>query len=210
MDIKLFKEQFDQILANYVEKKITQATQLLGDKRLNSFVEYIHSFIFAGGKRIRPYCVRAMYIGFGGKQEQEMLEFAMVFELFHTFALIHDDIIDQADKRHNGATMHMFIADKIGHENFHIAEGQAMLIGDLLLAWVYELRNSHPRFSQQLLEEAKQNVHSMIEEVILGQMIDVDMMTGGEVTPELLEKKNTYKTASYTFVRPLLTGAILA
>lgn len=84
------------------------------------------------------------------------------------------------------------------------------MIGDLLLSWVYELGNKHHAFSEQLLQEARQNVHSMIEEVILGQMIDVDMMTGELASQEMIEKKNKFKTGSYTFIRPMLTGAILA
>ena len=50
----------------------------------------------------------------------------------------------------------------------------------------------------------------MIEEVILWQMIDVDMMISGPASLSLIDKKNMYKTASYTFVRPMLTWAILA
>ena len=50
----------------------------------------------------------------------------------------------------------------------------------------------------------------MIEEVILGQMLDVDMTTGDESTEALLHKKTLYKSARYTFMRPMLTGAILA
>ena len=65
----------------------------------------------------------------------------MIFELLHTMALIHDDIIDQADKRHNVATIHHYIANQIGKENMHIAEGQAILFGDLVLSRVYELQN---------------------------------------------------------------------
>jgi hypothetical protein len=39
------------------------------------------------------------------------------------------------------------------------------------------------------LEEARANVHSMIEEVILGQMIDVDMMASGPASLDLIDKK---------------------
>jgi geranylgeranyl pyrophosphate synthase len=45
----------------------------------------------------------------------------------------------------------------------------------------------------------------MIEEVILGQMIDVNMMVSGPASLEMIDKKNMYKTASYTFIRPMLT-----
>lgn len=57
---------------------------------------------------------------------------------------------------------------------------------------------------------AKQNIQDMIQDCILGQMIDVNMMSSGPAKIELIDKKNMYKTASYTFVRPMLTGAILA
>jgi len=50
----------------------------------------------------------------------------------------------------------------------------------------------------------------MIEEVILWQMIDVDMMISEPASLSLIDKKNMYKTASYTFTRPMLTWAILA
>jgi geranylgeranyl pyrophosphate synthase len=57
-------------------------------------------------------------------------------------ALIHDDIIDEADKRHNASTMHMYIESllKEAENRHHVAEGQAILVGDLILSWVYELR----------------------------------------------------------------------
>jgi geranylgeranyl pyrophosphate synthase len=84
-------------------------------------------------------------------------------------ALIHDDIIDQAGKRHNALTVHAYIGtllDTNPHAQ-HIAEGQAILLGDLLLSWVYELRYKQHDFPENLLREARENVHNMIEEVIL-------------------------------------------
>lgn len=50
----------------------------------------------------------------------------------------------------------------------------------------------------------------MIQEVILGQMMDLDLSTSGLGTKEDLERKNLYKTARYSFVRPLVAGAQLA
>jgi geranylgeranyl pyrophosphate synthase len=84
-------------------------------------------------------------------------------------ALIHDDIIDKADKRHNALTVHSYIQTLLNENPNapHIAEGQAILIGDLLLSRVYELRFKDHEFDEKLLFDARQNVHSMIEEVIL-------------------------------------------
>lgn len=210
MDIKAFKEVFDPKLDAYIDQKISQAQTLLDNNDLNSYLQYVKPFVFSGGKRIRPYCLRLLYKWFGGQQDEDILQFAIVFELLHTMALIHDDIIDQSDKRHNVSTMHKYITDALWVWNNKVAEWQAMLIWDLLLSRVYELGNKHYHFSEQLIEDARKNVHAMIEEVILGQMIDVQMMTGKNTSKSMIEKKNIYKTASYTFTRPMLTGAILA
>ena len=212
MDLSSFKTTFDWILQTYVQGKIEQAQKLISDQKINSFIDYITTFIFSGGKRIRPYGLRITYTWFGGDNEKAILNFGIIFELLHSMALIHDDIIDQADKRHNAATMHSYIETLLGKNSNakHIAEGQAILLGDLLLSRVYELRYKQHDFQENLLWEARKNVHSMIEEVILWQMIDVDMMISWPASLSLIDKKNMYKTASYTFVRPMLTWAILA
>ncbi|MDD3262337.1 MAG: polyprenyl synthetase family protein [Candidatus Absconditabacteria bacterium] len=210
MDIKTFKEVFDPILRDYIDIKNNQAKELLNDQRINSYIDYIQNFIFSGGKRIRPYVMRLTYRGFGGKFDEDAMKFAIVFELLHSMALIHDDVIDQADKRHNIPSMHKYIATKLTDGRGRVGESQAILIGDLIFSRVYELSNKEHNFPSNLLTKARENLHSMIEEVILGQMIDVDMMAGDQAPYELIEKKCYYKTASYTFIRPMLCGAIFA
>ncbi len=212
MDLAEFKTTFDGIMQTYIDGKIQQTKKLVGDKKINTFVDYIQNFIFSGGKRIRPYVLRLIYMWFGWQDEKAILNFGIIFELFHSMALIHDDIIDQSTKRHNIPTLHSFIWEALDNEKHakHIAEWQAMLIGDLILAWVYELSYQSKIFSDKIYLAAKENVHSMIEEVILWQMIDVDMTVSWQASLDLIDKKNNYKTASYTFIRPMLTWAILA
>lgn len=212
MDLYSFKTTFDGILQTYVHDKIEQAHKIINDKKINTLIDYISTFIFSGGKRIRPYGLRVTYTWFGGENEKAILNFGIIFELLHSMALIHDDVIDQADKRHNALTVHAYIQTLLkGSPNAkRIAEGQSILLGDLLLSRVYELRYKQHDFPENLLWEARKNVHSMIEEVILWQMIDVDMMISGPAPLSLIDKKNMYKTASYTFIRPMLTWAILA
>ena len=212
MDLASFKTTFDGILQTYVQEKIAQAQKLINDKKINEFIDYISTFIFSGGKRIRPYWLRIMYKWFGWDNEKAILNFGIIFELLHSMALIHDDIIDQAEKRHNALTVHSYIQSLLaGNDNAkHIAEWQALLIGDLLLSRVYELQYKQHDFTEKVLAEARENVHAMIEEVILWQMIDVDMMISEPASLSLIDKKNMYKTASYTFTRPMLTWAILA
>jgi len=146
-------------------------------------------------------------MGLGGTKEKEIFHIGIIFELFHTMALIHDDIMDSADKRHNAMTMHAFIQTQLSAapNKQHVAQSQAILVGDLLLTWVYELWYKTQRSDELLLDKARINIHGMIEEVVLGQMLDVDMEVSGPASLELIDKKNRYKTASYTFVRPMIT-----
>jgi len=212
MDIDDFKKKFDVILKEYVNEKINQSKKLLSDDKINKFINYISDFIFSGWKRIRPYCLRLIYKWYGWQNEEAIMRFGIIFELLHSMALIHDDIIDKSQKRHNVLTMHAYINTILGNSDrlWHISEWQAMLVWDLILAWVYELRYKNHEFTETALMSARDNVHAMIEEVILWQMIDVNMMSSWPAKFELIEKKNIYKTASYTFVRPMLTWAILA
>lgn len=212
MDLKTFKTEFDQQLSQYITQKISNAKQLINHKKIINFLEYIQEYIFSGWKRIRPYVFYTTYTAFAKDQSEisktNALKFSMIFEILHTMALIHDDIIDKSDKRHNVQTIHTKINEQIN--NPHIANSQALLIGDLLLSRVYEFLHKEQNFKTELMNKAKINIHEMIEEVILWQMIDVDMMLWEQANKSDIQKKNLYKTAKYTFTKPMITGAILA
>jgi len=208
MDLKSFKIKFDEVMKTYVDKKIKLAKDILNHDKLNEFIDYFHDYIFKWWKRTRPYVIYLSYKTFGGENNEEIMRYGIIFELLHTMALIHDDIIDQSDKRHNVPTIHHYIASKIN--NMHIAEGQAILLGDLMLSRVYELQNKFFNFPEKLRIKAKNNIHAMIEELILWQMIDVNTMLWEELSDEHLKKKNLYKSAKYSFSRPMATWAILA
>jgi hypothetical protein len=62
MHISEFKTTFDGVLQTYVDEKISQSKQLLGSEKLNKVISYIETFIFSGGKRIRPFCLWSVYV----------------------------------------------------------------------------------------------------------------------------------------------------
>ncbi len=205
MNLQSFKLNFDPILQKYLEKKINQSKDIVQNSRIASVLEHIQTITFAGGKRIRPYCFFMWYNIYSTDKTEELRQFAMTFELLHTMALIHDDIIDEADKRHNVPTIHHFIKENNPKIQNRIAEWQAILAGDLLLAWVYD--NIMQTYQNPNHLQATKTVHTMIQEVILGEMIDVDMAIGEPTDADTLERKNRYKTARYTFARPLVAWA---
>ena len=65
--------------------------------------EYI---IRSGGKRIRPRITLAVSKGLG-LDENDALDLASAIELIHTASLVHDDVIDLAEKRRNNPTVVM-------------------------------------------------------------------------------------------------------
>jgi len=82
--------------------------------------------IDAGGKRLRPYLVLKSCKLVGGREE-DAIPTAAALELLHTFTLIHDDIMDEDEKRRGISTVHT----KWGLPT-------AIVAGDLLFAKVYE------------------------------------------------------------------------
>ena len=92
-----FCSEFDVFLLDFLDKKINLAKRINPHAAHN--LEEIKKLIMAGGKRIRPFLV---FLGFGlfgqinDKNKLEIFKIGASLELFHTFALIHDDIIDDS------------------------------------------------------------------------------------------------------------------
>lgn len=210
MDLKKFKTKFDLVLKKYLDQKIKQNSSMINDKKVNKYIQYINDFIFSGGKRLRPYWLYLTYKWLGGQNDKAILYFGIIFELLHSMALIHDDIIDQAEIRHNIPTMHKHILWLLHKKNEHLAQWEAILIWDLMLSRVYELLYSDHKLPDKFIHKARENVNTMIQEVIIWQMIDVYLVTDKPAPISLITKKSMYKTSFYTFVRPMLTGAIFA
>ena len=59
----------------------------------------LHRFVLAGGKRLRPLFCYWGWRGAGGADDRPIVVAAAALELFHAFALIHDDILDGSDHR---------------------------------------------------------------------------------------------------------------
>jgi geranylgeranyl diphosphate synthase type I len=82
--------------------------------------------IDAGGKRLRPFLVFKSCKVVGGNME-DALATASSLEMLHTFTLLHDDIMDQDEKRRGVPSVHTKWDIPI-----------AIVAGDLLFAKVYE------------------------------------------------------------------------
>ncbi|WP_030688879.1 polyprenyl synthetase family protein [Streptomyces sp. NRRL B-1347] len=67
----------------------------------------IRRFLDGGGKRLRPtLCVLGYQAAGGHGDEDAMVRVAAGLEMFHAFALIHDDIMDNNATRRGQPTVH--------------------------------------------------------------------------------------------------------
>ena len=87
---------------NLFLKELNKLQDMEGPSYLYDPIKYI---IKSEGKRLRPFIVQFLGDVFNNNPKDTM-NAAMGVELLHNFTLVHDDIMDGDDLRHNVATIH--------------------------------------------------------------------------------------------------------
>ncbi|MGD9131735.1 MAG: polyprenyl synthetase family protein [Candidatus Bathyarchaeota archaeon] len=143
--------------------------------------------IDAGGKRLRPFLVLKSCKLVGGREE-DAIPTAAALELLHTFTLIHDDIMDQDEKRRGVPTVHTQWGVPI-----------AIMAGDMLFATVYKAITSYtdtkhvtPKRILQVLKEISEATITLCE----GQTRDMMFETKETVSEEEYFEMIKGKTAA--------------
>lgn len=215
MKLKYFKEAFDPLFLADIEQKIKKSASYSPDPFTTSLLNHLKS-LSIGGKRFRPYALVLAYQTETGdiSWPEDLLPVLFGLEYLHLFALIHDDIMDKSFMRHGVDTIEVHArkelekSDRVGDIS-HLATAHAILIGDLVFSWSLKSLHSFPR-QNGLKEDLNEYIHAMIDELVMGQMLDIDMTTRKKIEPELIKTKMKIKSGNYTFVHPMAMGAILA
>lgn len=171
--------------------------------------------LLTSGKQLRAQlCVTGWHAGGGHKNASTARTAAAALELFQTFALIHDDVMDASDTRRGRPSAHRALSAAYtaggGRRSRSDSHGlnAAVLLGDLALVWSDELL--HEGIDPSLLARALPLVAAMRSELVYGQYLDLlstDRLSGDVETALQVVR---YKTAKYTVERPLHIGAALA
>lgn len=114
---------FEELLQR-IDKEVKLLQFNYPPKSLYDPIEYI---LALGGKRIRPVLV-LMACNLYKETIEEAIKPALGLEVFHNFTLLHDDLMDNADKRRNKPTVHT-----VWNANTAILSGDAMLIASYKL-----------------------------------------------------------------------------
>ena len=134
-----------------------------------------------GGKRIRPRLCLTTYSLFKDSFCEEVLAPASALEVFHSFTLIHDDIMDKADVRRGVPTVYR-----------KWDENTAILSGDVMSIESYKLIAKAPA---AVLPEALNLFSKTAAEVCEGQQYDMDFESMQHVPMEAYMKMIGLKTA---------------
>ena len=179
------------------------------DPELKVPFDALFRMIDSGGKRLRPAFCRFAFEGSGGDKDSLAIIDAMAaLELLHTFALIHDDIMDGSHTRRGHPTVHSsFISNHYKQlfkgESRRYGEGVAILIGDLAFVYADSLLEGAPIKTRHIFSELR-------IEVNIGQYLDMLGTARGNPSLELARKVCVYKSGKYTVERPMHIGASLA
>ena len=188
-------------------KREREGIDLALDKYLppeNDYPSTIHKSmrysVFAGGKRVRPILALAAAEAVKGNKEK-VLPVACVFELVHTYSLIHDDLpaMDDDDLRRGSPTNHKVFGDAV-----------AILAGDALLTLAFDILatkvKSEEKILLQIIHEISKAAGSM--GMVGGQVVDIESQ-GKTVDFPVLEYIHIHKTGSL-ILSSVRAGALIS
>ncbi len=172
----------------------------------------LSEFLLTPGKRLRPNLFLGSYHALAeldAPADESIFKVAAALEIFHTFALIHDDVIDRSNSRRGKPTLHCCLQKRLGYSEEQ-ASHLAIIIGDILFGYAIEcfLDSALPagRARDALLHFTLTAQDTGIGEAseIVQTLRSLDDVTEAEI-------RQTYglKTARYTIECPLVCGAIL-
>jgi geranylgeranyl diphosphate synthase, type I len=201
------RPRVDDVLVSFLEERRAKMAAIA--PAAAEVVDEIHRLVSAGGKRIRPAFCYWGYRAAGGEDGEAIFRAAAGLELFHTFALVHDDVMDESTTRRGVPTTHArFAQERWGTPGAaQVGRSVAVLAGDLAAVLADEALLGSG-FPPNRLLPALRRYARMREEVAAGQFLD---LTGTDDADEASAGMvASLKTGSYTVEGPLHIGALLA
>jgi geranylgeranyl diphosphate synthase type I len=196
------RQQVEERLRAWLEARVGEARRRGAD--VGVVAEGIRDLTLRGGKRLRAVLLAAAYEACGGEGGADAVTAGgAALELFQSYLLIHDDLMDGGELRRGGPSVPALMRRQFGAAR---CDAMSILAGDLAGAWaqrlLLEVALSPERVVGAALELARAH-----EDVIAGQVLDVSgtASNAGEV-----EAVHALKTSSYSVRGPVTVGARLA
>ncbi|MDP8992476.1 MAG: polyprenyl synthetase family protein [Actinomycetota bacterium] len=169
----------------------------------------MRDLVLAGGKRVRPaFCQWGFAAAGGDPWAPAVVDAGAALELLHTFALIHDDVMDGSDLRRGADTVHRAFQARHAAggwrgEGRRFGEGVAILVGDLAFVYADRFLADAPPAAWEVFTELRLELN-------MGQYLDLLGTARGHAHVDQARRTVQYKSGKYTIERPLHLGAALA
>ncbi len=215
---KYYKEE-----KNKIDEELKEFNHIFSNEKKNILKEnmkYLQN-LNQDGKNIRGTLVKLGYYLL--KEDRDYAtKLSLAYEMFQTAILVHDDIIDNDNKRRGKDTIHY--ANELKYEKIstnkkevkHLSDSIAICMGDygLYLAnkIIIEAYQKDPNFGKVLM-----NFNDTVLTTIRGEILDVILPFEGKYN--LVKEKEIddiimdiyrLKTSHYTIIGPLSVGLLLA
>lgn len=181
-------ELLERINSHIAESQFTRTPQ-----GLYAPVTYVLSM---GGKRIRPVLMLMAY-NLYREDITRILNPATGIEVYHNYTLLHDDLMDRADRRRGKETVH-----KVWNDN------AAILSGDAMLVLAYQFMAQCP---VEYLKEVMDIFSLTALEICEGQQLDMEFEHRKDVKEEeyleMIRLKTSVLLAASLKIGALLGGA---
>ncbi len=184
------------------------------DADLVPVADELERWVGGGGKRLRPLLVVVGHQSAGGSGTgTEVLGAAMAVELVHTWALLHDDLIDASATRRGRPTSHRRFSSHHLTRNWSgdaddWGAAVAILLGDLVAVLADDAFATMDADLVDLV--AGQAAFSRLRrEVMAGQVLDITVAASRDADVERALRIATLKSGRYSVTRPLELGAVL-
>lgn len=179
-----------------LEKINSHVSGLRFERAPKGLYEPVSYVLSLGGKRIRPVLMMMAYNLYKDDVDS-ILNQAAGIEIYHNYTLLHDDLMDRADRRRGKPTVH-----KVWNDNMAILSGDAMLV----LAYRYMAECPRER-----LKDIMDIFGLTALEICEGQQMDMEFETRKDVSEEeyleMIRLKTSVLLAAGLKIGALLGGA---
>ena len=198
-------------LGSFTDERIADLERM--DPALVPIGRQIAGMVLSGGKRLRPAFVYWGFRAAGASDPHRPLVPGAAIELLHTFALIHDDIMDRSPQRHGRPAVHVGLSRTHGDERL-VSDPEwfgisgAILAGDLASVWADALFDTTD-FPGGVEPDVRRVYTDLRVEVMAGQYLDLRLAGMADADEGYATRVALLKSGRYSCTRPLLLGAAL-
>ena len=186
-------EKLKEVLADDLSKVSELIKERMQSKHAPLIGEISSHLIGSGGKRLRPLLTLAA-AKICGYQGELNIHLAATVEFIHTATLLHDDVVDESEKRRG-----------ISSVNILWNNSSSVLVGDYLFARSFQLMTETGRLD--VLETLSNASANIAEGEVLQLSASEDITTDEEVYYKIIRGKTAALFSASTEVGAMLANA---